>query len=106
MTQFLSNFDQKFTPSQEFTDPVGKFRVSQPVALIDTDFEYGTQGTKWESLSLTNNRPFAFSSAIPLKNIADMTMPLDSNIVTVDLTTKTATVSAIATSQPAAGYVT
>jgi hypothetical protein len=106
MTQFLSNFDQKFTPSQEFTDPVGKFRVSQPVALIDTDFEYGTQGTKWESLSMTNNRPFAFSSAIPLKNIEDMTMPLDSNIVTVDLTTKTATVSAIATSQPAAGYVT
>jgi len=106
MPQFLSNFDQAFTPSQEFTDPVGKFRVSQPVALIDTDFEYGTQGTKWESLSMTNNRPFAFSSAIPLKNIADMTMPLDSNIVTVDLTTKTAGVSAIATSQPAAGYVT
>jgi hypothetical protein len=106
MTQFLSNFDQKFTPSQEFTDPVGKFRVSQPVALIDTDFEYGTQGTKWESLSMTNNRPFAFSSAIPLKNIESMAMPLESNIVTVDLETKTAAVSAIATSQPAAGYVT
>ena len=106
MTQFLSNFDQKFTPSQEFTDPVGKFRVSQPVALIDTDFEYGTQGTKWESLSMTNNRPFAFSSAIPLKNISDMTMLLESNIVTVDLATKTASVSGIATSQPAAGYVT
>jgi hypothetical protein len=106
MTQFLSNFDQKFTPSQEFTDPVGKFRVSQPVALIDTDFEYGTQSTKWESLSMTNNRPFAFSSAIPLKNIADMTMPLESNIVTVDLTTKTAAVTTITTSQPAAGYVT
>jgi hypothetical protein len=106
MTQFLSNFDQKFTPSQEFTDPVGKFRVSQPVALIDTDFEYGTQSTKWESLSMTNNRPFAFSSAIPLKNILDMTMPLESNIVTVDLTTKTASVSAIAISQPAVGYVT
>ena len=106
MTQFLSNFDQKFTPSQEFTDPVGKFRVSQPVALIDTDFEYGTQGTKWESLSMTNNRPFAFSSAIPLKNIESMAMPLESNIVTVDLATKTAAVSAIATSQPATGYVT
>jgi hypothetical protein len=55
---------------------------------------------------MTNNRPFAFSSAIPLKNISDITMPLESNIVTVDLTTKTAAVSAIATSQPAAGYVT
>jgi hypothetical protein len=37
-------------------DPVGKLRVSQPQALIDTDFEYGTQPTKWESLSLQNNR--------------------------------------------------
>jgi hypothetical protein len=55
---------------------------------------------------MTNNRPFAFSSAIPLKNIESISMPLESNIVTVDLTTKTAAVSAIATSQPAAGYVT
>jgi hypothetical protein len=37
-------------------DPVGKLRVSQPQALIDTDFEYGTQPTKWESISLQNNR--------------------------------------------------
>lgn len=37
-------------------DPVGKLRVSQPQALIDTDFEYGTQPTKWESVSLQNNR--------------------------------------------------
>jgi hypothetical protein len=106
MTQFLSNFDQNFTPSQEFTDPVGKFRVSQPVALIDTDFEYGTQGTKWESLSMTNNRPFAYSSALPLKNITSMSMPVESSIVTVDLTVKTNTVNNIATSTPATGYVT
>lgn len=37
-------------------DPVDKLRVSQPQALIDTDFEYGTQPTKWESISLQNNR--------------------------------------------------
>lgn len=37
-------------------DPVGKMRVSQPQALIDTDFEYGTQPTKWESVGLQNNR--------------------------------------------------
>jgi hypothetical protein len=38
-------------------DPVGKLRVSQPTALIDTDFEYGPQPTKWESMGLSNNRP-------------------------------------------------
>ena len=37
-------------------DPVGKVRVSTPQALIDTDYEYGPQPTKWESLSLQNNR--------------------------------------------------
>ena len=43
-------------PSPASVDPVGKFRVSQPQALIDTDFEYGTQPTKWESISLQNSR--------------------------------------------------
>jgi hypothetical protein len=31
-------------------------RVSTPQSLIDTDFEYGTQPTKWESIGLQNNR--------------------------------------------------
>jgi len=43
-------------PAPISQDPVGKMRVSQPQALIDTDFEYGTQPTKWESVGLQNNR--------------------------------------------------
>jgi hypothetical protein len=37
-------------------DPVDKLRTSNPQALIDTDFEYGTQPTKWESIGLQQNR--------------------------------------------------
>ena len=37
-------------------DPVDKLRVSQPQSLIDTDFEYGQQPSKWEQLDLENNR--------------------------------------------------
>jgi hypothetical protein len=48
------------TPGPQTQDPVGKLRVSQPQALIDTDFEYGTQPTKWESISLQNNRQSVF----------------------------------------------
>jgi hypothetical protein len=106
MTQFLSNFDQKFAPTQEFTDPVGKLRVSQGIALIDTDFEYGTQGTKWESLAMTNNRPFAFNEAIPFRNISSISMPLTSKLVTVELEIKAAIINGISISSPAAGYVT
>jgi hypothetical protein len=43
-------------PAPVAQDPVGKMRISQPQALIDTDFEYGTQPTKWEAISLQNNR--------------------------------------------------
>lgn len=48
------------TPAPANTDPVGKFRVSTPQSLIDTDFEYGPQPTKWESIALQNNRCAAY----------------------------------------------
>ena len=47
-------------PYETLRDPVDKMRVSEPQALIDTDFEYGIQPTKWEGISLLNNRPSAF----------------------------------------------
>jgi len=57
----------EITPAETQLDPVGKMRVSEPQSLIDTDFEYGIQPTKWESIGLINNRPTAFytSSAAP-----------------------------------------
>jgi len=36
-------------------DPVGKLRVSQPQSMIDTDFEYGPQGTKWQTMAQIGN---------------------------------------------------
>jgi hypothetical protein len=52
-------------PAPGNQDPVGKMRVSTPQALIDTDFEYGTQPTKWETVGLQNNRQscYYFSQA-------------------------------------------
>ena len=46
-------------PSELMRDPVDKLRVSTPQSLIDTDFEYSTQPTKWDSINLLNNRPSA-----------------------------------------------
>lgn len=106
MTQFLSNFDQEFSPKEELSDPVNRLRVAQPQSLIDTDFEYGGQLTKWENLAMTNNRPFAFNSAIPLKDFNDIQMPVDSRIVTVNLNTTSKAISAVTVSTPAVGYVT
>ena len=51
-------------------DPTNKLRVTTPQALIDTDFEYGTQVSKWENLALTNNRPYAYAKS-PALTITD-----------------------------------
>lgn len=48
-------------PIPTFVDPVSKIRVSQPQNLIDTDFEYGLQETKWETLERVNNIPTFFA---------------------------------------------
>lgn len=61
-------------PSETFVDPVSKFRVSTPQNLIDTDFEYGPQASKWETLQLINAIPSFFSST------ADTTIPFVTKI--------------------------
>ena len=71
-------------PSEVMRDPVDKLRVSEPQALIDTDFEYGTQPTKWETINLLNNRPSAFY---------DVTRPLTVGGITVS--TKTVTLTGV-----------
>jgi hypothetical protein len=71
------------TLDQSYFDPVQKLRVSQPESLIDTDFEYGTQFTKWENLGLTNNRPFAYTSSNQIPNVSEIDFPLNSKTVTV-----------------------
>ncbi len=82
-------YDEKFTPSETYTDPVNKFRVSTPQALIDTDFEYGVQTTKWENLAQINFRPFAFPTITPISNINYISYGTGSKIVNVGLTTST-----------------
>jgi hypothetical protein len=87
----IDEYEEKFVPSELYTDPVNKFRTSQPQALIDTDFEYSTQSTKWESISLVNNRPYAyqntsantiFSTGGPL-TVTAIAVNSNSSIVTV-----------------------
>lgn len=73
---FIDRDATKFEPSPTFTDPVSKFRVSQPNTLIDTDFEYGLQTTKWETLERMNEIPAFHSQTgdVPLSNILDVTV--------------------------------
>lgn len=79
----IDEFSETFSPSETFKDPLDKIRVSQPQSLIDTDFEYGQQQTKWENLGLINFRPFTFAGNTPVPNITGITMNTNSRTVTV-----------------------
>jgi len=53
-------------------DAVDKQRVSSPQSLIDTDFEYGQQTTKWEQITLQQNRQSVYyftNTALPVTSI-------------------------------------
>lgn len=83
---FVEQDFQSFEPSETFIDPVSKIRVSQPENLIDTDFEYGLQSTKWETLELVKNIPTFFSrSGDSAYDVSDITTIQDGDIVTVSL---------------------
>jgi len=70
----VDEYDEKFTPSETYIDAADKLRVGTPQSLIDTDFEYSTQSTKWEAISLVNNRGFAsFNPAVNQLTFTDIT---------------------------------
>ena len=99
---------QEIIPSEVMRDPVDKLRVSTPQALIDTDFEYGPQPTKWESINLLNNRPAAFYDTTQgISNIAANTVFYGSSgtyqITNITASAKTVTVTITNTTGIVAG---
>ena len=92
---------QEIIPAETYQDPVQKFRVGMPQSLIDTDFEYGTQPTKWENVSLLNGRPSFYVDLQSPINITDVRATLGSKNIDVYATytsgTGTVTVSTSST---------
>jgi hypothetical protein len=89
------DFEETVKPAETYYDAVNKQRVSNPQSQLDTDFEYGTQDTKWESLAMINNNPFAYKSADPIV-ITDVQAVQGTRDITVSVNTSLST-------RPAAG---
>ena len=74
--------------NEAYVDPVNKLRVSTPENLIDTDFEYGLQPAKWETLELVNNIPafYPTQSDVTLEDVSSVNTLNGSDLVTVTTT--------------------
>jgi len=68
------------------TDAIERARVSNPQSLIDADFEYGLQGTKWQTYQSLNNIPGIYEfpgQDIPVSNVTtNNTSPFSTITVT------------------------
>ena len=89
------DFEETIKPAETYMDAVNKSKVAEPQSQIDTDFEYGTQDTKWEALAMINNNPFAYKSQDPIV-ITDVQAVQNSREITVSVDTNQST-------RPAAG---
>ena len=54
---YVEAYAQSIRPWPFGTDAVERMRVANPQSLIDADFEYGLQNTKWQSINLNNDVP-------------------------------------------------
>ena len=81
----VDEYSERTRPSEELTDPVAKQRISAPQSLMDTDFEYAKQDSKWETQTTTNFRPFA------TQLLSDALTPVDVTLSSAG--TKTTTVA-------------
>ena len=90
------DFEETVKPAETYFDAVNKQRMSQPQSQIDTDFEYGTQDTKWESLAMINNNPFAYKSQDPIV-ITDVQAVQGGRDITVSVNTAVSTRPAVGT---------
>lgn len=65
--------NETFQPAEILQDPTNKLRTASPQSLIDTDFEYGLQPIKWESLVMVQNIPSYFfrsgGNSLPVTDI-------------------------------------
>jgi hypothetical protein len=83
----VDEYDEKFTPAETMLDPINKLRTSTPQSLIDTDYEYSIQTTKWEQLAMLNNRPYAYYvTATGNLGLTDVQAVLGSRIYTANVT--------------------
>jgi len=53
----IDDQEDRIRPADSMEDATNKMRVVNPQSLIDTDFEYGLQPIKWESVVLAQNIP-------------------------------------------------
>ena len=87
----------KVRPYDFGTDAIERIRIAQPQSLIDADFEYGLQNTKWQSLGLNRNIPSFFELPGPALSVDNIESLGAATYSTIRVTVTAGTAIAVGT---------
>jgi hypothetical protein len=79
---FVENDVTTIRPWDFGTDAIERMRVAAPQAMLDADFEYGLQPTKWQQLSLLRSYPSIYE--IPGTDLSISSIVTDASTTTGD----------------------
>jgi len=91
LSVMYDEFNESITFTDTLLDSVEKLRVAAPQSLMDTDFEYSVQPSKWEALFLANNYPSFFAKTSGGNSIAVTSIIGDSSGPRSNITITTST---------------
>jgi hypothetical protein len=74
---FVEAEEQKIRPYDFGTDAIERMRMAAPQSMLDADFEYGIQPTKWQSLDLIRGYPSIYE--VPGSDIGISTVTTDAS---------------------------
>jgi len=74
---FVESEEQKTRPYDFGTDAIERMRVAPPQSMLDADFEYGLQPTKWQAIGIARGYPSVYE--IPGSDTAVLTVVTDAS---------------------------
>jgi len=77
---FVEEASQQIRPWEFGTDAIERMRVASPQAMLDADFEYGLQPTKWQALGLLRMYPSTYE--IPGSDLTVLSCVTDASVNT------------------------
>ena len=77
---FVEDPSQQIRPWEFGTDAIERMRVAAPQAMLDADFEYGLQPTKWQALGLIRGYPSVYE--IPGTDLSITAITTDASVNT------------------------
>jgi len=76
---FVENDSQTIRPWDFGTDAIERMRVAAPQAMLDADFEYGLQPTKWQAIGMMRNYPSLYELSGTDITVSDISTDASAN---------------------------